>query len=201
MSWNSLTKAILVKNYSDRVATSGDTPEGVQSSAEGSRARQMRLLEIGDLSNKRILDVGCGLGHLYPLIRERFGEVDYTGVDIVEASLVIARKKYPEARYVCRDLICDPLEETFDYVLLCGLFNNRLEGVSDFLSDLVSVCYGLTEIGLGFNFISTHSNFFNDEMMYHDPAEIFQWAVKTLTPKIVLHHHYFRTDTVLFLYR
>ena len=53
----------------------------------------------GELKNKRFLEVGCGLGHLYPLLQSKYGDIDYTGVDIVPELIEHAQETYPCAKF------------------------------------------------------------------------------------------------------
>ncbi|MBV8784844.1 MAG: hypothetical protein JOZ67_11710, partial [Gammaproteobacteria bacterium] len=48
----------------------------------------------------------------YPYLIEKFGQVDYTGIDLVPEMARLASQKYPQARFLCRDLAADPLDET-----------------------------------------------------------------------------------------
>src|SRR5437016_1550551 len=118
------TKDMLVANYRGLFQKYGDAPEATQLSLEGKRFRYRKLMDIADLRNRRILDLGCGIGDFYPFLIEKFGDLDYTGIDIVPEMVDHAARKYPRARFLCRDLFKDDLDETYDYVLSSGVFNN-----------------------------------------------------------------------------
>jgi len=191
----------IVENYRNLLRKHGSGPEVGQWSAEGQRFRFEKLIQIGDLKGKRILDLGCGIGDLYPLLLDRFGEVDYTGVDIVPEIVASAAGKYPDARFECRDLLAGDLGETFDYVLISGMFNNARPDCTVFLKQMIVAAFRHCRVGLGFNFISTHVNTLDDEMAYHDPAEVLSFCLENLTRKVSLHHHYERCDVVVFAYK
>src|SRR5438270_3188282 len=120
------TKEMLGANYRDLFLKHGDAPESTQMSTEGKRFRFHKLMEIADLRNRRVLDLGCGIGDFYPLLIEKFGQLDYTGIDLVPETIDFAAKKYPRARFLCRDLSTNGLDETFDYVLASVIFNNAM---------------------------------------------------------------------------
>ena len=42
----------------------------------------MMLCELGDIAKASIVDVGCVLGYLLGLLRERGFEADYLGIDL-----------------------------------------------------------------------------------------------------------------------
>src|SRR5712692_2901218 len=114
---------MMIADFRGRLEKYGDAPEAAGMSSEGHRFRFGKLMEIADLRNRRVLDLGCGIGAFYPFLVEKFGELDYTGIDLVPEMVDFATKKYPRARFLCQDLFADPLDETFDYVLTSTVFN------------------------------------------------------------------------------
>ncbi len=61
----------------------------------------------------RVLDIGCGNGRFYPIVKER--KVTYTGVDNSQGLLNEARKKFPEGNFVLGDATELPFpDNTFD---------------------------------------------------------------------------------------
>jgi SAM-dependent methyltransferase len=195
------TKEMLIANYRGLFQKYGDAPEATQWTLDGQVFRFRKLMEIADLQNCRILDLGCGLGAFYPFLIERFGELDYTGIDIVPETIDYAARKYPRARFLCRDLFQDGLGETFDYVLSSGVFNNAMPDADAFMKELLTVGFKYCRHGMGFNFISAHVNFTDPEMAYHDPADVLDFCIRTLTRKVIIHHHYERVDVAVFAYR
>ena len=86
---------------------------------------------VGELLGTTILDVGCGLAHYYAFLKERGLQVRYIGYDIVPVFIEINRERYPEAEFVLRDVSCDGIAHTPDYVTMCQVFNNRYAGVDN----------------------------------------------------------------------
>ena len=54
------------------------------------------------IEGKKILDIGCGLGHFLEYLQEKVKRVDYTGIDLVESMIAHAQKKHPEALFQVR---------------------------------------------------------------------------------------------------
>lgn len=68
---------------------------------------------FGDVSGKKMLEIGCGNGHSLPYHGER-GAVELWGVDLSENQIEKARQ-HLEANGLSATLICSPMEEE------CGL--------------------------------------------------------------------------------
>ena len=195
------SKEKLVSFYRYLFLKYGSGPEATGGSAEGRRFRFSKLMEIADLKNQRVLDLGCGMGDFYPFLTELFGKVDYTGIDIVPETIAYAAKKYPQARFECRDVRAEGIDATFDYVLLNEVFNNELADGEAYMKELLTTAFQHCARGLAFNFISTYVNFRDGERAYHDPLEVLDFCLKTLTRKVTLYHHYERCDVAVFAYR
>jgi SAM-dependent methyltransferase len=150
----------------------------------------------------RILDIGCGLGDMYPFLKDRFGAIEYTGVDIVPGLVEAAQTRRPDARFICQNILENPLTERFDFVLISGIFNNaEIPSSSFFIRQMLSAAYAVCNKALAFNFISSHVNFRDPKMAYFDPVGIFGYCLDNLGKKIVLNHHYEKCDVAVFVYR
>ena len=195
------SQAAITAHYRELVQRHGPTPAAAQCSAEGQRFRFAKLLEIGDLAGRHVLDLACGPGDLYPFLRERFPTARYTGIDIVPEMVALAAGRFPEARFLCRDVLADGLDESFDVALLSGVFNNEREDAGLFLEELVSTAWDACREALGFNFISTNVNRIDAGTSYHDPARVLDFCIHNLSRKVTLHHHYERCDVCVFVRR
>ncbi len=198
---DSQVKEMIIENYRGLLQKYGDAPEATQMSLEGQLVRFRKLMEIADLRSRRVLDLGCGIGDFYPLLIEKFGQLDYTGIDLVPEMVQHAAQKYPQARFLCRDLSTDRLDESFDYVLASVVFNNAMPDSDAYMRELLTLAFKYCTLGLGFNFISSHVNFSNREMAYHDPLQVLDFCIRNLTRKVSMHHHYERVDVAVFAYR
>jgi SAM-dependent methyltransferase len=106
MNYKDLVKAGYNRMADDYLAARTRSPE------------QTRLLDdlAGRLpENASILDAGCGAGvPVTEILRARF---DVTGVDFSEAQIELARKKVPNARFICKDMTrLDFPDGTFDAI-------------------------------------------------------------------------------------
>jgi hypothetical protein len=124
-----------------------------------------------------------------------------TRVDIVPETLAYAAARYPKGKFRCQDILQEPLAEDYDYILISGIFNNEVPEGTEFLKGVIRSAFTRAKLGLGFNFTSTHVNFRSSGMMHHDPAEVMDFCLREATRNLRLHHHYFRCDVAVFLYR
>jgi SAM-dependent methyltransferase len=194
-------KSLIVKHYKELLAKHKSGPEVAQCSLEGQQFRFSKLMEIGDLRGKEVLDIGCGLGDLYPALIDRFQSIAYTGVDIVPELVREATIRHRSARFLCLDLLETKLVERFDYVLISGIFNNAMSDSESFMKDMLIRSFSLCRKAIGFNFISKYANSYHETMAYHDPIGIFEFAINSLSRKVQVHHHYQRCDVSFFVYR
>jgi SAM-dependent methyltransferase len=81
----------------------------------------------------RVLDMGCGAGHLARLLADR-GLAHYTGFDFSSKRLEQARRVVPEFRFEVADAYTTDLFATVDYnAVVCTEFLEHLEGDLDIL--------------------------------------------------------------------
>lgn len=166
----------------------GDSAEAAQySSVESQERRFEMLINIANLSGTKILDFGCGTGHLATYLKRKGIDVQYTGVDVVEEFLSVGRKKHPEHHF---GTLSDISAEKFDYVFVSGVFNNKTSGNRKFYQSSIRTLFDLCDGGLSFNMMSTYVDFRNDELFYESPERVFRFVKKEITPFVTLRHDY-----------
>ncbi len=195
-------KQILVDNYRNLLFEHGTGPQVAHyTTVESQFMRFEELVKIGDLSGAKVLEVGCGIGDFYGFLNSKFSDLQYTGIDIVPEIIDVAKKRFPEISFECRDVLAEPLTEDYDYVLISGVFNNAIPQHTEFLQALTEESFKHCKIALGFNFISTYVNFSESAFAYHNPMEVLQYCIDNLSKKVSLFHHYKRTDVCVFVYK
>lgn len=182
-------KQHLIEIYTRTLQEFGDTPEAVHWRGVSQRYRFKVLTEIADLSTAEVLDYGCGKGDLYPYLLEMGFRGRYTGFDINPEMIALAQRKFPAARFVVKDLEEDEVREQFDYVLMSGLFNNRLQDNWGMMTAVLRKAFALARRALAFNAISTYVNTEQPEMYYASPEETLRFCVSELSRDVTLRHH------------
>jgi len=80
-----------------------------------------KYLKKGD----RILDAGCGNGRLSEFLQKIKPKIQYTGLDSSLALLKLAKKNYPEKKFVFGDMTHLPFsDESFDMVAAIAVFQH-----------------------------------------------------------------------------
>lgn len=73
-----------------------------------------------------VLDVGCASGGFFNIMRTFEPNIEYTGIDLSEKALELARERYPEAKFVLTEGFDLPFEDnSFDIVHCTSVFNNE----------------------------------------------------------------------------
>ncbi len=135
--------------------------------------RYEELTRVADFNGTSILEIGCGIGGFYEYCIQDKGikDLTYKGIDLVPGMIELAKEKYPSAEFEVCNILEQKLKETYDYVILCGVFNvaTKTQDMERILSEAYKYC----KKGMAFNFISTYVNFQEDEISYHNPQEVF----------------------------
>ena len=179
----------IAAHYRSLLKEHGDTAAAAQYSSRASQERRFAVLSmVGDLRGASVLDYGCGSAHLATFLKAR-GQAParYTGVDIVDELLEMARAKHPEGHFGRPD---DVLDHKFDYVLVSGVFNNRRRDNRRFYSETLKGLFGLCTRGLAFNMMSTYVDYRDPALFYEAPERVLGFVKRELTPYVVLRHDY-----------
>ena len=86
--------------------------------AHGGHQHRMRIASRL-LEGSTVLDVGCGVGHLYPFVKSHI--TDYLGIDTSEDMLTVARKYFPEIKFEYGDVYDLSSFGTYDTVYCLSL--------------------------------------------------------------------------------
>jgi SAM-dependent methyltransferase len=182
----------LSKHYSGLVKRHGDAPESAQYSDRESQERRMGVLcGIGVAKHSKVLDFGCGTGQLLSFLQRSLGfEGEYVGYDISPEAIELAGSTHPTGRFEVRNILEQPAEERFDYVLVSGVFNNLISDNRAFFEAISRRLMQQAEQGYAFNMLSRFVDYFDDGLYYEDPLHAFRFCKEQLSPLVTLRHDY-----------
>jgi len=179
-----------VEYFSKRFTEHGDSHQALD---WNSKTRQYKSFEAVtgslELNGKKILDVGCGLGHLFEYLKEQGNVVDYTGVDVVEEMTEYAGKKHSDAKFLAADFLAEDFEEMFDMVFISGVFNVKMRNHWNFVEEMLKKSWSLCNEALAFNMISNYVDYKEPHLYYANPLAVFH-SCKKLTKRVSLLHDY-----------
>jgi SAM-dependent methyltransferase len=169
------------------------------SGTETQYLRFIILSQIGDLSGAKILDVGCGFGDFYPFLEERFGNIDYTGIDINPESIQTCQSKYPEACFLIGDGLIEPGED-YDYIIASGTFGYAIPDYKIHYINALKAWMPRARKGIACNFLNARQHIPDPLYATFDPLEVHAAALE-ITPRLLLRQDYLEHDLSLYLYR
>lgn len=107
---------------------------------------------------RKILEIGCGTGRLASKFHQ--AGYDYTGFDLSESMLQIARQRTPSVSFIQGDMTRLNFENAFDGVLITGRTLSYIIHNKDLISTFKGILKALVPKGvLIFDFIDAHSFF------------------------------------------
>jgi SAM-dependent methyltransferase len=166
--------------------------------------RFKKMLDIGDLRDKSVLDVGCGLGAFYSFLNENNIKSDYYGVDINEKMLNTARNNYPKMadKFKNIDIIESNIEQEFDYSISIGPLNLNMDEKTNYemTFKLVDSLFKCSKIGFALSMTSIMSKKKNEDTFYYDPTLITNHISKYCN-NYRIDHSYLPHDFTVFCYK
>lgn len=184
--------------YSDLLKHHG---QGVDAVASGKQIykdlRYERISKVlGDDSDATVHEIGCGLGHYYEFLTSRFPDkrITYSGSDVTPGFVSACRDKFPRSAFFLRDLATEPCEDSYDYIVLPGVFYH-LAGTDEvaffeYCKALLKQAFSMSRRGIAVNFITGFREYSREDLFYCDVGPLLTFVVQELSRFFVLDHAY-----------
>jgi SAM-dependent methyltransferase len=189
--------------YNSLVGEFGHSPRACDYGNPRSQLAKFEVLaQVAPLTGKRILDVGCGFADFADFLIARYGELEYTGVDISPAMIQAARALHPGAPNVTLRLanILEDDPGQFDVVTANGIFYLLGDCAPDLMKRLVSRMFEIATTAVAFNSLTSWAADQEQGEFYADPCATVDFC-RTLTSRLTLRHDYHTRDFTLYLYK
>jgi trans-aconitate methyltransferase len=154
-------------------------------------------MEAGGMAKARVLDVGCGVGHLIDHLASHAFEGSYLGLDLVPEMIAAAARRHPSWHFHEGSIAAAPADYAADYVVGSGLFTFADQQQ---LEETVEAMFRRTAHVVAFNTLSTWGDQPAANEFCADPARVVEFC-RTLTRRVVLRHDYLPHDFTVYLYR
>jgi len=193
----------LADHYDGLVRKFGAAPQSAQWSDRETQFRRFSVLTeiMQDRQNSDILDIGCGTASLLAYLKDAHDfKGQYQGVDISSEAIKLASEMYPEQKFAIANLLEQPLADRHDYVVMCGIFNNRLSDDAEcgsFIKQMLKCGFEHANKGMAFNVMSKYVDFEAENLCYFQPEELFGFCKQHLSPNVTLRHDYNIKDGVI----
>jgi SAM-dependent methyltransferase len=145
--------------------------------SEGSQHKRFaKLLDIGVCKEDSVLDVGCGIGHLYEYVGD---QIKYYGIDPNKLAIKKAKELYPKGIFA--EGIIANVSRKFDWALISGVFN--LDFPREQMVETINLAISKVNKGVAFNFLTGQEN--PDPVLeFYQPDEIKQ-IFETHNPEVI----------------
>lgn len=182
----------LAAHYSQLASRHGDSPlTGQWADSETQEARLKILCDFVQESDAKVLDLGCGTGQMLDVLRRDRGfEGEYVGYDLSPEVVEVAERRFPSLRFEIRNILIDGVTEDFDYILMSGIFNNRMHDNWKLMTTILELVFPRARRTVAFNALSRYVDYMEADLYYVDPGEVFRFCKEKLSPLVVLRHDY-----------
>ena len=192
------THDIIIEHYNELYKKYGYNPAALGWLKGRQELRFKIFSEIGELNNSKILDVGCGFGHLSKFLKKKYTKFNYLGIDINKQFIDIAREKNPDERFQVRDIEKNKINTKFDWVFAIGTTNKAgsYEYIENTLTEMLKIC----KKGVAMDFMSTYVDFKRKDSFHASPERVFKIA-KKLSKRVVIRHDYLPFEFCVYIYK
>lgn len=159
--------------------------------------RFAQVLRATVLDGKSVLDIGCGFGDFFSSCSDVGCRLkDYTGWDINPDLIAEAKRQHPSSSFTVLNLAeQDGLAPVAEIAVMLGVLNFNFKAAYDniaFSKMMIQKAFSAVSETLVVDFLSLYRTSGypeEDFVFYHDPAEMFAFALE-LTPNVRLFHDY-----------
>lgn len=192
----------IIKHYEDCLEKHGDTHLGVDwPNAEDVDKRFKVMIDIIRLRENNneitsLLDFGCGTARLLEYIsKNSIQNINYSGLDISEKFVEVAKAKFPSNSFYCKDILMLPDEiPSFDYIVMNGVFTEKrelsFEDMWHYFTKMITVIYEKSNKGFAFNVMSKNVDWEREDLFHVSHDLLSDYLCKNLTRNYVIRNDY-----------
>ena len=201
----------IVAHYEGCLVRHGDNHRGVDwpwaEDADRRYAIMLGLVPPNAPRPVRLLDFGCGAGHLLEYIRRnRLPGLKYHGLDLSTRFITLCREKFPDESFLIGDVLEQSFDlPAFDYIVMNGVFTEKCglsyETMWHYVRDVLRRIWPRTRCGLAFNVMSKQVDWERDDL-FHLPCDTLLAFLKAeLSRHCVIRQDYGLFEYTTYVYR
>jgi hypothetical protein len=202
------------KFYLKKFRLYGDNPQSL--SWNDKKSQYVRFQMITELfkyerSNQfSVHEIGCGLGHFKEFLDQYMESVSYSGSDIVVEFIEIDSKKFPDCSFFVESISNDldsinPSVKGRDYYCLNGTFHtkeqNSVNEWESFVFKSMKNMFSMAKKGICVNFLTSYSDFYDGNLYYADPKNIFNWCMTNCSRFVSISHDIPLYEFFVYIYK
>ena len=183
----------IISNYRTLIETHGNSARAVQWRDKSSQENRFKLLADISPELTSVLDLGSGLAHFYTYLRNRGFSGKYLGLELVEEFVKESESMLTNdssAHVKCFDVTRERLPVGYDYGFISGMFNNTRDDSNEFIYTTLRKLWSVCNQGIAFNVLSKYVDYFDGELNYVDPMEVFTFLKCELNGHVSMWHDY-----------
>lgn len=206
---------ILGKHYENVLKKFGDNNRGMDWNNDIDSALRFKVIEeliITKINLKdtkiKLLDFGCGTSNFFQYLKNKnkHRHYIYTGIDINNSSIEIAKQKFPSNTYFHRDILREnTCLDVYDYIIINGLFTQKLslsvKKMTEFMFSILSKLSNNFSVGLAFNVLSENVDYINKKNFYPKSSQLEDFICKNITRSFIIRHDYGLYEKTFYLYK
>ncbi|HEA15483.1 hypothetical protein LCGC14_1540930 [marine sediment metagenome] len=171
----------------------GDCHHAVQHVSKAAQNVRFKIFLEQIPLDSNVIDLGCGLGDMLAYFRLHGFTGGYLGYDFVPEFINSAKNKFVDdakAQFEVFDIFKNSMSEQYDYILISGVFNNKLDDNLTFIMQTLDKSFLSCKKSVIFNALSSYVEYEDPTLFYINPINLFDECKQNLTPFIDLKHDY-----------
>jgi len=171
------------------------------------RFKIMTDIVINKDINNKILDFGCGCGHLYEYILKNNLNITYSGLDISPKFYELCKTKFPNQKFYNIDILkdCSDSIKNVDYIVINGVFTEKRDLTDKdmwiFMTDSIKKLFQIAKIGIVFNLMTPIVDYKDDKLFYVSFDKLGFYLKENLSRNFIINNNYKLWEYSVYVYK
>lgn len=204
----------IIEHYEACLEQHGDSHLGVDwPNLNDAQKRYSVMLEVtsflrGSPRRYKLLDFGCGAGHLLEYIRANklIESYEYFGLDLSSKFIDLCKSKFPGVWFETIDALKEPQRvPVSDVIVMNGVFTEKRSLTHNemwgYFSDVLEVVASRAKYAVAFNLMSKQVDWERDELFHVSLDRVAEFLVKRYGRKFIIRNDYGLYEYTVYLFK